>query len=124
MELSKEVKQRYLEFCQYKTGAHVYADSGKVDKVCVQKNIGQEGNGLGENEYNVFFIKEGVLYRRYIETEYKWEYDDNGGESPNNGEWERPDTEKITKYIVPEGFDLYNPDFSQVEEIKKGKGRK
>ena len=128
MELSKEVKQRYLEFCHCETSGHVYVDSDKVDEVCVQKNIGQEGNGLGENEYNTFSIeKQGentVLCQVVFETSYKWEYDEYGGESPNNGEWKIPDTEKTIKYKVPENFDLYNPDFSQVEKIKKGKGRK
>jgi len=94
----------------------------------VYKKLFQYAAGLGMDRYNTFSIeKQGentVLCQVVFETEYKWEYDENGGESPNNGEWKMPDTEKTIKYKVPENFDLYNPDFSQVEEIKKGKGRK
>ena len=123
MELSEEAKQRYLEFCGYGERTDVYVD--KKGNVCVNI-IFEYGNGMGVNEYNTFSLGEKaenkVLYQEISKTESKWEYDENGGEYPNNGEWE---TERETiEYKVPEDFDLYNPDFSQVEKLKKSKGRK
>ncbi len=73
---------------------------------------------MEEATYNTFYIdEEGILHREISETEFKEEYDDLGGAYPNNGEWEiTSDTEE---YSVPEGFDLYNPDFSQVKRLPK-----
>ena len=123
MELNEEVKQRYLDFCGYGERADVYVD--KKGNVCVNITF-EYGNGMGINKYNTFSLGESaenkVLYQEFLKTESKWEYNENGGESPNNGEWE---TERETiEYKVPEDFDLYNPDFSQVEKLKKSKGRK
>ena len=123
MELNEEVKQRYLEFCGYGASTDVYVD--KNGKVCVSDTF-EYGNGMGINEYNIFSLGERaenkVLCRVVSKTESKWEYDENGGESPNNGEWEAE--RETIEYKVPENFDLYNPDFSQVEKLKKSKGRK
>ena len=123
MELNEEVKQRYLDFCGYGERTYVYVD--KKGNVCVNI-IFEYGNGMGINEYNTFSLGERaenkVLCRVISKTESKWEYDENGGESPNNGEWEAE--RETIEYKVPEDFDLYNPDFSQVEKLKKSKGRK
>ena len=126
MKLKEEVKQKYLDFCNYGTGrrnVHVYLEEN--GNVCVQ-DFFEYGNSMGTNEYNIFSIGKqednNVLRQIVSKTEFKWEYDENGGESPNNGEWEIE--REIIEYKIPENFDLYNPDFSQVEKLGKNKRRK
>ena len=48
MELSKEVKQRYLEFCHCETNGHVYVTDD--NRVCVQKNLFQYAVHLVETQ--------------------------------------------------------------------------
>lgn len=122
MNLSKEAKEKYLSFfSRYRSYNSVCIKDGTVRL----KTSYLWGNGMGINDYYTFSVgKEDdktVLRQHVRATESKWEFDDYGGESPNNGEWT---TDEYTIYYqVPDNFDLFNPDFSQMRKIEKEHSR-